>query len=194
MPSGRFGRGRPPDPGGPDAGPDERLLGPSPWAGSPKRRPGVATYAASMARSAAGTVDEYLAELPDDRAEVVQAVRGVVVAHLPAGYVETMNWGMISYELPLSRYPDTFNGHPLGLAALAAQARYYSLYLYGCYGDDEVRARFVADSAASGRPVDMGKSCVRFRSLEAIDLDAVGRAVAATPPARLIELSERARA
>ncbi len=154
----------------------------------------VPTYHAPMARSAAATVDEYLAELPDDRAEVVQAVRDVVLANLPAGYVETMNWGMISYELPLGRYPATGNGQPLGVAALAAEARYYSLYLYGCYGDEEVLARFEADCAASGRPLDVGKSCVRFRSLDALDLDAVGRALAATPPERMIELYERARA
>ena len=152
------------------------------------------TYDEPMARSEAATVDEYLAELPDERAEVVQAVRDVVLAHLPAGYVETMNWGMISYELPRARYPDTANGQPLGVAALAAQARHYSLYLYGCYGDDEVLARFQADCAASGRRLDMGKSCVRFPSLDALDLDAVGRALAATPPERLIELDELARA
>jgi len=147
-----------------------------------------------MARSMAATVEEYLSELPAARAAVVRAVRQTVLTHLPDGYAETMNWGMISYELPLARFPDTYNRQPLGVAGLAAQARYYSLYLHGCFGDPEALARFRADWAASGLPLDMGKGCVRFPSLDKVDLAAVGRAIAATPPERLIEMYERARA
>jgi hypothetical protein len=79
-----------------------------------------------MARSSATTVEAYLAELPDDRRDTVAAVRQVVLDHLPEGYQERMNWGMISYEVPLERYPETYNGQPLMYAALAAQKRGYS--------------------------------------------------------------------
>ncbi|HLA62824.1 MAG TPA: hypothetical protein VK610_00235, partial [Rhodothermales bacterium] len=61
----------------------------------------------------AAAVDAYLAALPDDRRDVIAAVRNVVVANLPAGYEESVSWGMIGYEIPLARYPKTYNGHPL---------------------------------------------------------------------------------
>ena len=88
-----------------------------------------------MAKSNAATVQEYLDELPEDRRAVVAAVRDVVLRHLPKGYGENMNWGMISYEIPLERYPDTYNGQPLSYMALAAQKNHYALYLMCFYGD-----------------------------------------------------------
>ncbi|HYW08424.1 MAG TPA: hypothetical protein VE913_15805, partial [Longimicrobium sp.] len=70
-----------------------------------------------MASSKAATPDEYLAELPPERSAVLSAVRDVVRGSLPDGYRECMRWGMISYEIPLERYPDTYNGQPLSFAA-----------------------------------------------------------------------------
>jgi hypothetical protein len=93
-----------------------------------------------MVQSKAATVEEYLEELPEERREVVSAVRDMVLAHLPEGYEETMNWGMISYEIPLSRYPVTYNKQPLGYVALAAQKNYYSLYVLSCYQDSDDEA------------------------------------------------------
>src|SRR5690349_6776635 len=86
-----------------------------------------------MARSAANTVEEYLEELPAERRAVISTVRKVILNSLPKGYQETMNWGMISYEVPLSRYPTTYNGQPLAYAALAAQKNHYAVYLNGIY-------------------------------------------------------------
>jgi phosphatidylethanolamine-binding protein (PEBP) family uncharacterized protein len=110
-------------------------------------------------RSDATTVDAYLAELPDDRRAVVSRVREVVSSAMPPGYVETVAWGMITWSVPLERYPHTYNGQPLGYVALAAQKRHYSLYLMGLFpGSDEereLRERW----AATGRRLDMGKSC-----------------------------------
>ena len=82
-----------------------------------------------MVSSKAATVEEYLAELPDDRREAISEVRDLILDHLPDGYVEGMNWGMIVYEVPLERYPDTYNKQPIGLVALASQKNYMSLYL-----------------------------------------------------------------
>ena len=73
-----------------------------------------------MVRSTATTVDEYLAELPDDRRDAIEEVRETILEHLPDGFVETMNWGMITYEVPLETFPDTYNGQPLMYAALAS--------------------------------------------------------------------------
>ena len=144
-----------------------------------------------MATSKAATVDEYLAELPPERRTVVAKVRDVVRRNLPKGYAESMNWGMICWELPLSKYPDTYNGQPLAYAALAAQKNYYSLYLMNEYGDGKtLREEFTK----AGKKLDMGKSCVRFKSLDDLPLDVIGKAIASTPPEKLIERHERSRA
>ena len=101
-----------------------------------------------------------------------------------------MNWGMISYEIPLERYPDTYNGQPLGVLALAAQARHYSLYLNAAYTSPELMERLGAAYAAASIKFDMGKSCLRFRNLAGIDLDAIGDIVASVTPERYIEQYE----
>jgi hypothetical protein len=147
-----------------------------------------------MATSSAATVDDYLAGLPADRADVVRAVRDVIVERLPSGYEETMNWGMISYEIPLERYPDTYNGQPLGVAALAAQKHHYSLYLNAAYTSPELLDQLRAAYVDAGIKFDMGKSCLRFHDLSGIDLDAVGDILASVPPERYIELYEASRA
>ena len=144
-------------------------------------------------RSDAVTVDEYLDELPEDRTEALQAVRQVILANLPDGYAEAMNWGMISYEIPLERYPTTYNNKPLAYAALASQKNYMSLYLMSVYGDSETEAWFHDRYLASGKRLDMGKSCVRFRSLDDLPLDLVGEVVARTPVEDFISRYEAAR-
>jgi hypothetical protein len=138
-----------------------------------------------MARSNAATVEDYLEELPEDRRAVVAAVRAVVLENLPEGYEETMNWGMIAYEVPLARYPDTYNGQPLGYVALAAQKRYYALYLWGVYADPAQAAYLEAAFDRAGKKMDLGKSCLRFRRLEDLPLAALGEIIASTPPETL---------
>lgn len=134
-----------------------------------------------MASSKAKTVDEYLAELPDDRRAVVSAVRDLVNRHLPDGYVETMSWGMVSWEIPLTRYPTTYNKQPLSYVALAGQKQYYALYLTTCYANsvqDVVLRNAYADA---GKRLDMGKSCLRFKALDDLLPDVIGRVIASTP-------------
>jgi hypothetical protein len=146
-----------------------------------------------MASSAAANVEDYLAELPPERSDVMAKVRGVIRKHLPKGYVETMNWGMIAYEVPLSRYPDTYNGQPLAYVALAAQKNNYSLYLNCAYSDKAREADVRRAFADAGKKVDMGKSCVRFRKLDDLPLPAIGRIVASTPVDEFIKRYEAAR-
>ncbi|CAL9581042.1 hypothetical protein SUDANB95_04997 [Actinosynnema sp. ALI-1.44] len=129
-----------------------------------------------MVRSQASTVEAYLDELPADRREAVAAVRAVVLANLPEGYEEAVAWGMITYSVPLSRSGKTYNGQPLGYVALAAQKNHLSLYLMGVYGDRE--RDFRAEFEATGRKLDMGRSCVRFRKVDDLPLDVIGREVA----------------
>jgi len=146
-----------------------------------------------MARSEAATVQQYLDELPEERRSVLAAVRKVVRRHLPAGYKETMNWGMITYEVPLARYPDTYNGQPLCYAGLAAQKGYFALYLMGAYGDPRQLAALKQAFKKAGKKLDMGKSCLRFRTLDDLPLEAIGEVIASTPPEELIERAEKSR-
>ncbi len=147
-----------------------------------------------MVRSEAETVDQYLAELEDDRRELVEAVREVVLANLPEGYEEAMGWGMISYEIPLlSRYPETYNGRPLAYAALASQKNYVSLYLMGVYGDEATEQWFHSRYAESGKRLDMGKSCVRFKRLEDVPLDVIGEVIGRLSVDDMINRYESAR-
>ena len=146
-----------------------------------------------MARSEATTVEEYLDELADDRRETVEAVRDVVRANLPDGYEETVQFGMISYVVPLERYPKTYNRQALQYAALASQKNYVSLYLMNVYGNQETERWFLDSYKASGKRLDMGKSCVRFKSVEDLPLDLVGETIARTSVDDYIALYETAR-
>jgi hypothetical protein len=107
-------------------------------------------------------VDDHLAELTPARREAVEAVRRVVLDHLPDGYVETVQHGMISYIIPLQTLPETYNGQPLLYAALASQKNHMSLYLMNVYGDRETERWFTERHRTNGKKLDMGKSCVRF--------------------------------
>ena len=146
-----------------------------------------------MARSEAKTVEEYLDELTDDRRETVEAVRDVVNSNLPDGYEETVQFGMISYVVPLDRYPKTYNRQALQYAALASQKNYVSLYLMNVYGNEETERWFVDRYRASGKRLDMGKACVRFKSIDDLPLDLIGETIARTPVDDFIDLYETAR-
>jgi hypothetical protein len=131
-------------------------------------------------RSDAATVEKYLEHLPEDRLAAISRVREVILENLPRGIEEAMNWGMISYQVPLEIYPDTYNGQPLMYAALASQKNHMAVYLTSVYMDDELREAFERDYRATGKHYDMGKSCVRFRRIDDLPLDVIGRAVASS--------------
>ena len=134
-----------------------------------------------MVSSKAATPEAYIAELPPERAELVSRVRDMVNANLPDGYVERMNWGMISWELPLERYPDTYNGQPLVYAALASQKNHTALYL-NCICASEERTQRLKDAyAAAGKKLDMGKSCIRFKRADQLAEGVLADAIASVP-------------
>ena len=143
--------------------------------------------------SAAITPEEYIASLPDDRRDAVARVREVVNEHLPDGYIEPMDWTMISWVVPLERCPDTYNGKPLCYASLASQKHHMALYLMGVYGDAGERAWLERQYAERHLKLDMGKSCVRFGTLDALPLDVVGEAVARIPVERFVDHYAEAR-
>ena len=145
-------------------------------------------------RSDAKTVDDYLASLPAERRAAIAAVRAAVKKRMPKGYVEGMNWGMIVYEIPLDVYPDTYNGQPLAVVAIASQKRYCSLYLTGVYQDRKLMSALKKTFADADKKLDMGKCCIRFQKADELPLEEIGRFVAATPPKAHIREYEAARA
>jgi uncharacterized protein YdhG (YjbR/CyaY superfamily) len=131
--------------------------------------------------SKAATPDDYLAELPPERRALVSRLRDLVNANLPGGYVERMSWGMIGWEVPLDRYPDTYNGQPLVYAALAAQKNHTALYLNCIYASAERTDRMKQAWAAAGKKLDMGKSCLRFKREDQIAEDVLAEAIRSVP-------------
>ena len=146
-----------------------------------------------MVSSKETTPAAYLASLPSERRKVIAAVRAVVKKRLPKGYVETMRWGMLAYEIPLRRYPDTYNKQPLMYLALAAQKNNYALYMTSVSSDKALMGKLAAAYKAAGKKLDMGKGCLRFKTLEELPLDVIGDIVASTPVERRIELFEATR-
>ncbi len=127
------------------------------------------------------TAEEYIARLPEDRAEQIGQLRELILKHLPDGYAEVIDFGMISYVIPLETYPETYNGHPLMYAALASQKRHMAVYLMNVYGDEETARWFTDEYAAAGKKLDMGKACVRFKKLDDLPLGLIGEVIARTP-------------
>ncbi len=138
-------------------------------------------------RSRASTVEEYLTELPEERREAIEAVRQVILENLPEGYQEVMNWGMITYQVPLETYPDTYNKKPLMYAALAAQKNYMAVYLTAIYMDEKTSREFEAAYRATGKRYDVGKSCVPFRKLEDLALESIGESIASLPVSEFVK-------
>jgi hypothetical protein len=146
-----------------------------------------------MVQSKATTVKQYLAELPPERRDAISKLRSLILKNLPKGYKENMGWGMICYEIPLSRYPNTYHGQPIGLAALASQKNYMSLYLMNVYGNPKIESWFRNGFKKAGKKLDMGKSCVRFKKLDDLALDVVGKAIAKTSVEDYIKIYEASR-
>jgi uncharacterized protein YdhG (YjbR/CyaY superfamily) len=144
-------------------------------------------------RSDADSVEQYLAELPDDRRDAIETVRDVIVENLPEGYTEEMNFGMITYSVPLATYPDTYNGQPLMYAALASQKNHMAVYLSGVYADEAHRDAFLDKYRETGKRLDMGKSCVRFRRIDDLPVELIGETISGIDVDTFIEVHEASR-
>ena len=142
-------------------------------------------------QSKATSVKQYLDELPDGRKESISLVRKTIVKNLPVGYNEVMNWGMITYEVPLETYPDTYNGKPLMYSALASQKYHMSVYLMGCYMSPDIRNKFENAYKKSGKKFDAGKSCIRFRKVDDLPLKLIGETIASMSVEEFIELAKK---
>jgi uncharacterized protein YdhG (YjbR/CyaY superfamily) len=145
----------------------------------------------------ASTVAQYLAALPADRRAALSAVRKVINENLPEGYEEGIHFGMIGWYVPLSLYPAGYGENPkvpLPLVGLASQKSGMVLHCIALYMNPALSAWFTSEYKKTGKKLDMGKGCVRFKKLDDLALDVVGRTVARVPVKEHIANYQAARA
>jgi Domain of unknown function (DU1801) len=146
-------------------------------------------------KSKAMSVEQYLAELPDDRRQAIEGVRQVILTNLDKDYEEGIQYGMIGYYVPHRIYPAGYHcdpSQPLPFATLASQKNHMSLYLMCVYGSTELAKWFQDAWAKTGKKLDMGKSCVRFKKLDDLALDVIGEAIKRVPAKKYIAAVEAA--
>lgn len=145
--------------------------------------------------SKAKTVAEYLAQLPPDRRKALEAVRKVIKKNLGKGYAEGMSYGMIGYHVPHSVYPPGYHcdpKQPLPFAGMASQKNHMSVYLMCVYGSKEQEAWLRKEWAKTGKKLDMGKACIRFKKLEDLPVELIGEAIKRVPVEKYIAHYESA--
>jgi len=141
------------------------------------------------------TVAEYLSGLTEDRRKAIEAVRRVILKNLDKDYEEGIQYGMIGYYVPHRVYPAGYHcdpKQPLPFAALGSHKNYMSLYLCCVYGDTDHSKRFREAWARTGKKLDMGKSCVRFKKVEDLALDVIAEAIKAVPAKKYAAYCEAA--
>jgi len=139
------------------------------------------------------TVKQWLASVPAERKDAINAVRDAVNRHLPEGYEETVDWGMLAWVVPLATLPNTHNGRPLMLAALGAHTKLMTVYLMTVYGDPKMRKEFETAYKKAGKKLHMGGCCVHFKTLDDLPLDVVGNTIARVGVDQYIEHYEKSR-
>jgi len=133
----------------------------------------------------AATIKEYLEGLPADRRAAITAVRKAIDGSLPAGYQSGMQFGMIGWFVPLTTYPAGYGGNakvPLPYLGLVSQKSHMALHLMCLYCHPTLRPWFDAAYAKSGKKLDMGQGCLRFKTLDDLALDVVTRTIARVTP------------
>ncbi|MEK6676841.1 MAG: DUF1801 domain-containing protein [Planctomycetota bacterium] len=131
-------------------------------------------------QSKATTVQQYLSELPADRRAAIQAVRDVILDNLDDDFEEGMQYGSIGYYVPHRVFPAGYHcdpSQPLPFAGLASQKNHMAVYLMSVYGENSDENWFRTAWAKTGKKLDMGKCCVRFKKLEDVALDVIGEAI-----------------
>ena len=146
------------------------------------------------------TVAAYLASLTPEKRSVIEEARAFVQKHLPKGYAEFMNWGVINWGIPLEEFSNTYNGQPLCYVGLGAQKNYNSLYLMGAYevSSGEYTSPFAHKMLAdafkkAGKRFDMGKCCLHFKQLDDLELTSVAKVIAMSTPKEYIAYYKRMR-
>lgn len=132
-------------------------------------------------QSKAITVDEYIKDLPEDRKEVIEKIRKVILDNLPKGFEESMGYGMMGYAVPHSIYPKGYHCDPkapLPFIGLASQKNFIALYHMGIYAEPSLLDWFVSEFPKHSKSkLDMGKSCIRFKKMNDIPYELIGQLV-----------------
>jgi uncharacterized protein YdhG (YjbR/CyaY superfamily) len=131
--------------------------------------------------SKATSITQYLDELPEDRKSAIGAVRDEINRNLPDGYEEGIQYGMIGWYVPHSIYPNGYHcdkKQPVPFVSLASQRNHMAIYLFCLNCDPATKAQFIEEYLATGKKLDTGSSCVRFKKLEDLPLKLVGKFVA----------------
>ena len=143
----------------------------------------------------ADTVKEYLDQIPEERTAVIKKLRAVIKKNMPKGFKECLSYGMPSYVVPLSTYPDGYHckaNTPLPFVSFASQKNFVALYHMGIYADPKLLKWFTTEYPKhSDRKLDMGKSCIRFKKIEDIPYDLIAELMAKMAPADWIALYEK---
>jgi uncharacterized protein DUF1801 len=146
------------------------------------------------------TVAAYLASLPPEKRAVIEQARAFVQSHIPDGYAEFMNWGVINWGIPLEQFSDTHNGQPLCYIGLGAQKNYNSLYLMGTH--DSSNGKYTSPFSETllgdafkkaGKRLDMGKCCLHFKKLDDLELTSVAQVIAMSTPKEYVAYYKRAK-
>jgi uncharacterized protein YdhG (YjbR/CyaY superfamily) len=127
----------------------------------------------------AKTVDDYISQIPEDRKDPISKLQQVILENLPKGFEEGINYKMIGYYVPHSKYPDGYHCDPklpLPFMNLASQKNFIAVYHMGVYADKKLMDWFLKEYPKhSNRKLDMGKSCIRFKKIDDIPYDLIGK-------------------
>jgi len=145
-------------------------------------------------QSKAKTTDKYLTTLPDDRAEIIAALRTTIKKNLPKGFEETMQYGMISYVVPHKLYPAGYHTNPkdaLPFISIASQKNHIAVYHMAVY-EGPLHDWFVKEfKKYSDKKLDMGKSCIRFKKADDVPVKLFGELASKVKPKEWIEMYEK---
>jgi len=123
------------------------------------------------------SISEYLSKLPESQRNNILAVRKMILSNIDKGFVESINWGMISYEVPLSICPITYNMKPLFFAGISGNKNTISLHLMCIYMNNNFVTQLEKEFERMNVKPNMGKSCIRFKNVESIPLKTIGKII-----------------
>jgi uncharacterized protein YdhG (YjbR/CyaY superfamily) len=126
----------------------------------------------------ANSAENYISQVPEERQETLKRLQKIIKQNLPKGFEEGIQYGMIGYYVPHSKYPDGYHCNPkepLPFMSFASQKNSVNLYHSGIYAIPEIHNWFVNEYPKHcKRKLDMGKSCIRFKKMEDIPFDLIG--------------------
>lgn len=144
--------------------------------------------------SNAATVEEYLAELTEDRRVAAEKMRAAILANLGEGYEEGIQYGHIGYYVPHSIYPSGYHcdpKQPVPFVGIGNQKGHLGFYGFCLYVDEGLKAWFIEEHEKRGYKLDMGAGCVRYKKMDQIPFDLIGEVVARVPLEKFLAYYEQ---